>query len=150
MLNIYFGELPEAEKPKYIYDTATYFRNTYKDKWITSPLGNEMIKSVDRSDVVSGTQIKSPIFGLIAPPQLSGGVKTLLLAANDSKHIFNASTCGDNCAQWFLKMAEDKKVVISLLHLMDFGKDSFKIKVLNTGAIVKNMRELVIEAGIFV
>ena len=39
MLNIYFGN-----KPDVIYDTATYFKNTYKDSWITSPLSVEMIK----------------------------------------------------------------------------------------------------------
>ena len=33
---------------------------------------------------------------------------------------------------------------------MDFGKNEFKIKVLNTGKIVKNMGELVLEAGEFV
>ena len=150
MLNIYYGELPESEKEKYIYNTAVYFKNTYQDKWITAPLAVEMIRDVDRSEVVSGTQIDSPVFGLMPPTQLSGGVKTLLLVANDRKHIFNASTCGDNCAKWLLKIAEDKKVVISLRHLMDFGKAAFKIRVLNTGKTVKNMGELVLEAGEFV
>jgi hypothetical protein len=32
---------------------------------------------------------------------------------------------------------------------MDFGKGEFKIKVLNTGKIVKNMGDLVSEAGVF-
>ncbi len=150
MLNIYFGELPEEEKEKYIYNTAVYFKNTYRDRWITAPLSVEMIEDVDHSRVVSATQIESPIFGMMSPEQLSGGVKTLLLAANDKKHIFNASTCGDNCAKWLLKMAEKERVVIGLRHLMDFGTGTFKIRVLNTGKIVKNMGELVLEAGEFV
>lgn len=33
---------------------------------------------------------------------------------------------------------------------MDFGEGEFKIKVLNTGKIVKNMGDLVLEAGEFV
>ena len=150
MLNIYFGDLPEEEKSKYIYNTAVYFKNTYKDKWITDPLTVEMIRDVDKSEVISATQINSPIFGTMSPVQLSGGVKTLILVANDSKHIFNASTCGDNCAKWLLEIAKDKKIVINLRHLMDFGNGEFKIKVLNTGKIVKNMEELVLEAGEFV
>ena len=150
MLYIYFGDVPESEKGRYIYNTAVFFKNTYKNSWITSPLGIEMIKDVDKSEVISETQVKSPVFGLMSPVQLSGGVKTLLLTANDKKHLFNASTCGDNCAKWFLKMAEDKKIVINLRHLMDFGKDEFKIKVLNTGKIVKNMKELILEAGEFI
>ena len=78
--------------------------------------------------------------------KLSGGVKTLILIDNDRNHIFNASTCGDNCAKWILKMAEERKVVINLRHLMDFGKGNFKIKILNNGRIVKNMEELVLAA----
>ena len=150
MLNIYFGELPEKEKERYIYNTAVFFKNTYQDRWLTSPLGREMILDVDRSEVISGSQIKSPVFGLMSPVQLSGGVKTLLLVANDQKHIFNASTCGDNCAKWLLKISEDRKVVIGLRHLMDFGKGQFKIRVLNTGKIVHNMTELIPEAGEYV
>ena len=150
MLNIYFGDIPKPENEKYIYDTAVYFKNTYQEKWLTSPLGVEMIKDVDQSEVVSGTQINSPVFGLMSPTLLSGGVKTLLLVANDRKHIFNASTCGDNCAKWLLKIAEGRKVVVNLRHLMDFGSGDFKIRIVNTGKIVKNMTELILEAGEFV
>ncbi len=145
MLNIYFGDMPEA-----IYNTNIYFNNTYKDKWIVKPLSKEMILSVDKSEVIDERTILSPIFGNMSPKNLSGGVKTLLLIDNVSSKVFNASTCGDNCAEWILKIAQDKKVVINLRHLMDFGKGEFKIKILNTDKIVKNMNELVLEAGEFV
>ncbi len=145
MLNIYFGDLPEA-----IYNTSVYFDNTYQDRWIIKPLSMEMIEAVDKSRVVDAQTIYSPIFGNMSPRQLSGGVKTLLLVANNRNKIFNASTCGDNCAQWLLKMAKDRKVVVNLHHLMDFGDEPFKIRVLNTGKIVKGMTELVMEAGEFV
>lgn len=145
MLSIYFGEMPDA-----IYNTAVYFKNSYQDKWITAPLAVEMIKDVDRSDVVSASLIESPVLGAITPIQLSHGVKTLLLIANDKEHIFNASTCGDNCAKWILQIAQKRKVVINLKHLMDFGDAPFKIKVLNVNKIVKDMNELVSVAGIYV
>jgi hypothetical protein len=104
-----------------------------------------MIADVDRARGGSGQLIESPVLGMITPLQLSGGVKTLLLIANDkaNKHIFNASTCGDNCAKWLLKIAEKRKVVVNLRHLMDFGDGPFKIRVLNNGRIVKNMGDLV-------
>ena len=35
------------------------------------------------------------------------------------------------------EIAEKQKIVINLRHLMDFGEGEFKIKVLNTGKIVK-------------
>ena len=137
MLNVYFGGMPDA-----IYNTAVYFKNTYRDSWITNPLSVQMIKDVDKSDVVSESVIESPVLGSITPLALSGGVKTLMLVNFDRKYVFNASTCGDNCAKWLLKIAEKRKVVINLHHVMDFGKEPFKIKVLNNGKIVKNMCEL--------
>lgn len=137
MLNVYFGDMPDA-----IYNTAVYFKNTYRDSWITNPLSVQMIKDVDKSDVVSESVIESPVLGSITPLALSGGVKTLMLVNFDRKHVFNASTCGDNCAKWLLKIAEKRKVVINLHHVMDFGKEPFKIKVLNNGKIVKSMDEL--------
>lgn len=147
MLNIYFGAMPEA-----IYNTSVYFKNTYEDKWITAPLSVEMIQDVDRSRVVSAQVIESPVLGMITPLQLSGGVKTLLLIANDKsgKHVFNASTCGDNCARWLLRLAEKRKVVVNLRHLMDFGDEPFRIRVINNDRIVKNMGELVEAAGEYV
>ena len=142
MLNIFYGDMPEA-----IFNTSVYFNNTYEDEWITAPIAKDMIKDIDKSDVIGAHNIDSPVLGSIPPVQLSGGVKTLLLVENVRDKIFNASTCGDNCAKWLLKIAEDKDVTVNLRHLMDFGKDEFKIKILNTGKIVKNMGELVYEAG---
>ncbi len=150
MLNIYYGDMPEA-----IYNTSVYFANTYKDEWIISELSKEMIKDVDKSEVISASLIKSPVLDMIPPTKLSGGVKTLMLIAYDRKHVFNAHNCGDNCAKWILKIADEfgakgQKVVINLRHLMDFGDGEFKIRVLNTNKIVRNMGELVEEAVDFV
>ena len=146
MLSIYLGNMDEA-----IYYPPTYFDNRYEDEWITNELSVKMIKDVDKSTVIAEHLIDSPILGPISPKELSGGVKTLMLMAFDeSDKIFNASACGDNCAKWILKRAEGKKIEMNLRHLMDFGKGEFKIKVLNTGKIVKNMGDLVAEAGEFV
>lgn len=145
MLNIYFGDMPEA-----IYNTSMYFKNTYKDKWITDELSARMIKSVDHSEVIDKNTIKSPLFGLISPVGLSGGVKTLILIANDSKHVFNASNYGDNCAKWILEIAKQKDITINFRHIMNFGNRKFHAKILNTGDIVKDMDELLHVAYKFV
>ena len=94
--------------------------------------------------------IKSPLFGLISPVGLSGGVKTLILIANDSKHVFNASNCGDNCAKWILEIAKQKDITINFRHIMNFGNRKFHAKILNTGDIVKDMDELLHVAYKFV
>ena len=145
MLNIYYGKMPEA-----IYNTSSYFSNTFQKTWLDDPYIRRMIKNVDKSEVIDDYLIKSKALGMIAPSQLSGGVKTLILTYFMPDKIFNASTCGDNCAPWILKIAETRKVEINLRHLMDFGKAEFKIKVVNTGRIVTNMGDLVAEAGEFV
>ncbi|WP_297019344.1 DUF4869 domain-containing protein [uncultured Dialister sp.] len=145
MLHIYYGPMEEA-----IYNTDVYFRNTYEDSWITDPLSRAMITDVDSSTVISSGIIESPVLGKISPLQLSGGVKTLILVSQVPDKVFNASTCGDNCAKWFLKMAETKDITINLRHLMDFGKGSFTIEILNTHSIVHTMEELVPAAGLYV
>ena len=145
MLNIFFGDMPEA-----IYNTEVYFKNTYQDQWFEDDFAKRVIKSVDKSEVLDTHLIKSPVLGLIPPVMLSGGTKTLLLIKNNPELVFNASTCGDNCAKWILQLGAKEKLIINLRHLMDFGPGEFKIKVLNTGKIVKSMPELVAEAGQFV
>ena len=142
MLNVYFGDMPDA-----IYNTAVYFKNTFQDGWITDDFGREVIRDVDKSEVVSANLIESPVLGSITPLMLSGGVKTILLIKHDQKHVFNASTCGDNCAKWLLGLAEKKKVTVNLFHVMDFGEQEFKIRVANSGKIVHTMTDLIRESA---
>ena len=139
MLNIYLGDMPEA-----IYHPPTYFDNTYEDEWITNSLSVKMIKDVDKSDVIGTHLIESPILGPISPKELSGGVKVLILMLKDDSFVYNASNCGDNCAKWILKIAEQKDLVIYLRHIMHF-KGNFEIKIMNTGKTVHNPQEYVEE-----
>ena len=106
--------------------------------------------SYDKSIVIGPRVIDSPVLGAITPQELSGGVKTLILIAHVPDKIFNASTCGDNCAKWLLKMGEKKDITINLRHLMDFGRQEFVINILNTNQIVHDMRELIPIAGMIV
>lgn len=76
MLSIYLGQMDDA-----IYYPPVYFDNQYEDEWITEPLTIEMIKDVDKSEVVSPHLIESPVLGPISVKEISGGVKTLILMA---------------------------------------------------------------------
>ena len=146
MLNIYFGEMPEA-----IYNTSLYFNNTYLDHWITDDFAKKVIKAVDKSEVISARLIDSMALGPIPVTDLSGGTKTLLLIKNEPEKVFNASTCGDNCAKWILRIAKEAKedITINLRHIMDFGSGTFEIRILNNGEIVRNMQEYVRYAGLY-
>ncbi len=70
--------------------------------------------------------------------------KHFLLMANDPEKVFNASTCGDNCAPFILKLAKKKNLTINLRHLLILVKKKFPVdaKVLNTGDVVHSMEEL--------
>ena len=145
MLNIYYGNMKEA-----VYNTAAYFKYDYEDSWIVDPFVKEMIQDVDQSTVLDSGVIDSPVLGKIPPVGLSGGVKTLILVKFEKDKIFNASTCGDNCAKWLLKIAESEDRTVNLLHLMDFGRECVSVRILNTDLIVHSMGELVSAAGEFV
>lgn len=142
MLKIYFGEMEDS-----IYNTDVYFDNTYEDAWITLPLAKEIIKDIDKSEVKGANCIDSPVLGQITPLSLSGGTKTLLLMMNNHNEIFNASTCGDNCAKWILTLASRSDLTINLRHIMDFGREDFVAEILNNHEIVHNMKELLYFAG---
>lgn len=137
MLKIIFGNCEEA-----IYNTAVYFKNTYQDDWITDELSIRMIEDVDKSMVVGPRLIQSPVLGAISPRELSGGVKTLILVNQMQDKIFNASTCGDNCAKWLLEIGRKTNVTVNLRHIMDFGVSEFEIEVVNNHQVVHNMKEL--------
>lgn len=146
MLSIYLGQMGEA-----IYYPPVYFDNQYEDEWITEPLTIEMIKDVDKSEVVSSHLIESPVLGPISVKEISGGVKTLILMAFDeTQKVFNASACGDNCAKWILEIGKRKDLTINLRHIMNFGKEDFEIKILNTGEMVYNMKQFIETAAEYV
>lgn len=143
MLRVWFGEKENA-----IYNTSVFFKNRYQDEWITDPFAVKVIKDVDKSEVISASSIISPVLGNISPLQLSGGVKALLLMRNLPGKVFNASSCGDNCAQWILELGKEKDFTINLFHVMDFGKEPFEIRILNDRKlIVYNMQEF-LDAGV--
>jgi len=144
MLNIYFGDLDGA-----IYNTSVYFDNTYLNSWLDDEMAAAMIKSIDKGTILSAYAVDTEALGVIPVTKISGGTKTLLLIRNNHTKVFNASTCGDNCAKWILAIAKasEKDITINLHHIMDFGTGRFDIRILNTGDIVHSMAELVPVAG---
>ena len=148
MLNIYFGDMPDA-----IYDTASYFNNTYLDSWAEEEFTQDVLKAIDKAEVLGPQAVNSKALGVIPMTGISGGAKTLLLIDHMPKKVFNASTCGDNCAKWLLNIANRHKedITINLRHLMNFDPDNkgkkFQIRIANTGEIVHNMKEYVLAAA---
>lgn len=143
MLKIVFGEVEHG-----VYHPPTYFDNQYEDHWITNPLSVEMIKDIDKSEVVGTHLIESPVLGPISTKEISGSVKTLILMAFDeSGKIFNVSSCGDNCVKWIVEIGKRKDLTINLHHVMDFSSvPVFEAVMLNTGVVVHSYGEYLEEA----
>lgn len=66
MLNIFYGDMPEA-----IYNTSLYFNNTYYDGWLMDDFAQKMIKSVDKATVLSGQAVDSKTLGVIPATKIS-------------------------------------------------------------------------------
>ncbi len=145
MLSVIFGDCEDV-----VYNTSLYFKNTYNPDWLLEDNTRQMIFDIDKSVVISGGAIQSPVLGVIPPTSLSGGVKTLILIDHISERIFNASNCGDNCAPWLLRIASRKDVTVNLRHIMDFGRGEFEIRIQNNGKIVHTMEEMLPEIGDYV
>ena len=143
MLKIYLGDMENS-----IYHPPVYFDNSYDDEWITTSLATDLIKDIDKSDVISARAIDSPVRGSISVKELSGGVKTLILMQFDkSGRIFNASACGDNCAKWIYEISKHKDLTIDLHHVMDFSDcEGFSAYIVNTDKQVGSYKEYLDEA----
>ena len=139
MIKAFFGDMSNS-----VYNTSLYFNYNYDDEWLDDDLVKEMVLDIDKSEVLDRNCIKSPVLGLINPTSLSGGVKTLILILKERDVVFNASQCGNNCAKWLLRIAEESNddILINLHHIMNFGDEPFDLCVANTNQIVHSMREL--------
>ncbi len=145
MLHIRFGKIKDV-----VYNTSLYFKNQYDPKWLEDEEVQDMIADIDKSKVLSSHAIDSPVMGIIPPTSLSSGVKTLILIKKMPEKLFNASNCGDNCAEWLLRIGESQDVTVNLRHIMDFGERPFEIHIVNTDQIVHDMESLARIAGRFV
>ena len=145
MLHIKFGKINDV-----VYNTSLFFKHQYDPKWLEDEEVQQMIADIDKSKVLGGHAIESPVMGIIPPTSLSGGVKTLILIKEMPEQLFNASNCGDNCAGWLLRIGEEQDVTVNLRHIMDFGDEPFEIHVVNTDQIVRDMDSLARIAGRFV
>jgi hypothetical protein len=53
------------------------------------------------------------------------------------------TNCGNNCAKWVLKIAEQKDLTVYLQYMIRF-EGEFEIQIMNTGKIVCNQKEYVL------
>lgn len=123
-----------------VWGTGIYFNNTYQDDWMKDAFVKEMIRGVDKSEVVDVDCVRSPVLGMIPITKISQGVKTLILMYKDTEHTMWATACGDNCAEWIIQISERQDLHIVLEHIMHFPRD-FEAICVDNGRHIKSESE---------
>lgn len=138
-MRIYYN----MDEKQYITRPDIYFDGVYELEWFEDPFVKKIVKDIDKSEVISPRLIDSPVLGPIGPRNISGGTKTLILMYKLPDEIFNASSCGDNCAKWILEISKLQDITINLNHIMDFGPEPFEAIFSNDDSPINGMRDLV-------
>ena len=136
MLHIRFGDMDRvAYGPR-------WFKYNYDIRWCQDPFVRKMIEEVDKTRYIDGYIFESPVLGPIPPEKLSGGVKTLIMIYEMPDKVFDATSCGENCAHMLLEIGKRKDVTVNLRYFMPMkGLEPFELTIDNIGTIVKNNRD---------
>ena len=141
MLTIHFGEWENVQYG------PSWFKYNYKPEWLKDEFVQEMILGVDNSKYIDGLVIDSPILGPIPPERLSGGVKTLIMIYEKPELVFDATSCGENCAPWLLEIGNKKDVTVNLEYLMPFNDDPlFNVFIENENRVVTDIEDYMVTA----
>lgn len=141
MLSIFWGDMEDVTYG------PVWFKYNYDLKWFEDPLVQQMLEAVDRSRYIAGGVIDSPVLGPIPPERLSGGLKTLIMIYKMPEKVFDATSCGPNCAEWLLKIGEKEDITVNLRYIMplrDF--EPFQIRIANSNSIISTAKEYVLSS----
>ena len=87
------------------------------------------------------------MLGMISPERLSGGVKTLIMIYKMPEKVFDATSCGSNCAHSLIEIGKRENVTVNLRYYMPMtGLEPFNIEIVNTGEIVSKEKEYTLAA----
>ena len=124
-----------------------WFKYNYDHSWFGDEFVKEMVREVDHTEYVEGSVFNSPVLGMIPPERLSGGVKTLIMIYKMPEKIFNATSCGANCAHMLLEIGKRENVTVNLRYYMPMKDlEPFEIEIVNTGRIVTNEHDYALAA----
>ncbi len=143
MLTIHFGEL---EKMQY---GPSWFKYNYNPEWFKDEFVQQMIEGVDSSKYIDGYVIDSPVLGPIPPEMLSGGLKTLIMIYKRPDLVFNATSCGENCAKWLIEIGKRVDATVVLEYLMMF-EEPFEVYIANEERIVNSREDYFLTAAKYV
>ena len=143
MLHLYIGD-----KKEYYLSGDKVFDYKFDKSKLMEDFSKEVIRTIDKSEVVSEHLIISPVLGAIPPSYLSGGSKTLImLMYADFKFYIEAM--GDNCFPLLKRICDKKEIYMCSTcyrPLFEYGFDKFeygfeRIHILNEDKIVTNSKD---------
>jgi len=138
MLSIIFGDA------EHVMHGPSWFRFNYKREWFDDDLVDRMMRDIDKSEYVGGDLIQSDVLGPIPPERLSGGLQTLIAIYKRPDIMFNATSCGENCAKWLVEIGKVEDVSVNLRYFMPFDAcEPFEIRIVNEDKIVTDMQEYI-------
>ncbi len=141
MLHIQFGEMNNVNYG------PSWFKANYHLDWFNDSFVKDMVLDVDHTEYVEGMVLNSSVLGPIPPERLSGGVQTLIMIYEKPDLVFDATSCGDNCAKWLLEIGKKKDVTVNLNYLMHFDNiDDLEIYVENENRIITDYKDYIMTA----
>lgn len=141
MLKIIFGDMDSVNYGPY------WFKNNYKTEWLQDEFVQEMILDVDKSRYIDGYVIDSPVFGPIPPERLSGGLQTLIVIYKRPDLVFDATSCGQNCAKWLVDIGKKIDVTVNLNYLMHIEEvPGFEVYIENERKTVSSPEDYIFSA----
>jgi len=91
---------------------------------VTDDFCKRFIKSIDKTEVLSRTEVDSPIFGRTVISEISRECQTLLMLYCDDRFYANASQFGHNCFPWIYELSRIKDVHLRVDYpILWCGKD---------------------------
>lgn len=124
MLNIHFGR-DNVDMSQIIMNPLAYFRNHRKVDWFNDPFIREIIKDIDKAEVIRDEAILKENGRGITPEQLAGGTQTLICIYKNPDTMFYGEPMGDNCVPFLMRIAEQYDINLLLEHFMDFRKEDY-------------------------
>ena len=136
MLNIYFGEIEGA------MHGPSWFRFNFQEEWFGDPLVAEMMENIDKSHYKGGQLIESDVLGPIPPERLSGSLQTLICIYKRPDLMFNATSCGEDCAKWLLEIGRREDISVNLRYYMPFDDcGDFEVGIINEDKKINNTHD---------
>ena len=139
---LYISILNEPPEGQYVWNINAYFRNKMFVEWMNDDLVREMVKDVDKTEVIRDGCLKSSVLGYISPEELSSGVKMLICLYKDpSFRYYRGALMGDNCYKWVLKIAEMKDIYIHLGYSPQQLPKEFTVTFTDSGLVTHTRKE---------